>query len=79
MTSRSMAQTGRSRSTPKTSKDWKITFVDAGLYSNIGQRLLRAKKYLQGEDRFLANYADGLSDVPVDRQIAEFRAADAHR
>jgi glucose-1-phosphate cytidylyltransferase len=58
-------------------EDWKITFVDTGLHSNIGQRLLRAKKYLQGEDLFLANYADGLSDVPVDRQIAEFHAADA--
>jgi glucose-1-phosphate cytidylyltransferase len=57
-------------------KDWKITFVDTGLHSNIGQRLLRAKKYLQGEDLFLANYADGLSDVPIDRQIAEFQAGD---
>jgi glucose-1-phosphate cytidylyltransferase len=57
-------------------KDWKITFVDTGLHSNIGQRLLQAKKYLQGEDLFLANYADGLSNVPIDRQIAEFLATD---
>lgn len=53
--------------------DWKITFVDAGLHSNIGQRLLRARKYVEGDDMFLANYADGLSDLPLDRQIAEFR------
>ncbi len=26
---------------------------------------------------FLANYADGLSDLPLDRQIAEFRERDA--
>ncbi len=57
--------------------DWKITFVDTGLHSNIGQRLLRARKYLKGEEMFLANYADGLSNVPIDRQIAEFSAAKA--
>jgi glucose-1-phosphate cytidylyltransferase len=57
--------------------DWKITFVDTGLHSNIGQRLLRAKKYLHGEETFLANYADGLSNVPIDRQIAEFSAGNA--
>jgi glucose-1-phosphate cytidylyltransferase len=58
-------------------RDWKITFVDTGLHSNIGQRLLRAKKYLEKEEMFLANYADGLSDVPIDKQIAEFTASDA--
>jgi len=52
--------------------DWKITFVDTGLHSNIGQRLLRARKYVASDDMFLANYADGLSDLPLDRQIAEF-------
>lgn len=57
--------------------NWKITFVDTGLHSNIGQRLMCAKKYLQGEDMFLANYADGLSNVPTDRQIAEFSATNA--
>jgi glucose-1-phosphate cytidylyltransferase len=57
--------------------DWKITFVDTGLHSNIGQRLLRAKKYLQNEEMFLANYADGLSNLPIDRQIAEFSAGNA--
>ena len=58
-------------------RDWKITFVDTGMHSNIGQRLLRVKHYLQGEEMFLANYADGLSNVPVDRQIAEFSASNA--
>jgi len=57
--------------------DWKITFVDTGLHSNIGQRLLRVEKYLRNEEMFLANYADGLSDVPIDRQIAEFSASNA--
>ena len=56
--------------------DWKITFVDTGLHSNIGQRLLRARKYLDGEEMFLANYADGLSDLPLDQQIERFAAGD---
>ena len=53
--------------------DWRITFVDTGLHSNLGQRLLRVRKYLEGEEEFLANYADGLSDLPLDQHIAEFR------
>lgn len=57
--------------------DWRITFVDTGLHSNIGQRLLRVRKYVEQEPMFLANYSDGLSDLPLDRQIAEFRARDA--
>ena len=53
--------------------NWKITFVDTGLHSNIGQRLLRVRKYVENEETFLANYADGLSDLPLDRHVAEFR------
>jgi glucose-1-phosphate cytidylyltransferase len=53
--------------------DWRITFVDTGLHANIGQRLLRVRKYLDDEAEFLANYADGLSDLPLDQHIAEFR------
>ncbi|GMU68316.1 MAG: glucose-1-phosphate cytidylyltransferase [Rhodanobacteraceae bacterium] len=49
--------------------DWRITFVDTGLHSNIGQRLLRVKSYLAREEVFLANYADGLSDLPLERLI----------
>jgi len=56
---------------------WKITFVDTGLHSNIGQRLLRARPYLGDDEIFLANYADGLSDIPLDRQIEEFHRSKA--
>jgi glucose-1-phosphate cytidylyltransferase len=52
---------------------WRITFADTGLHSNIGQRLLRVSKYVEGEAEFLANYADGLSDLLLDRQIDDFR------
>jgi glucose-1-phosphate cytidylyltransferase len=57
--------------------DWRITFVDTGLHSNIGQRLMRVRKHLEGETEFLANYADGLSDLPLDRQLADFRTKGA--
>jgi len=53
--------------------DWRITFVDTGLHSNLGQRLLRVREHLKDDDEFLANYSDGLSDVPIDQQLAEFR------
>lgn len=58
-------------------QDWRITFVDTGLHSNLGQRLLRVRKYLEGETEFLANYSDGLSDIPLDRQLDEFRRSNA--
>ena len=45
--------------------DWRITFVDTGLTANIGQRLKAVRKHLKGEAMFLANYTDGLCDVPL--------------
>jgi glucose-1-phosphate cytidylyltransferase len=53
--------------------DWRITFVDTGLHSNIGQRLLRVRSYLEGEETFLANYADALTDLPLDQHIGDFQ------
>ena len=56
--------------------DWRITFVDTGLHSNVGQRLLAVRYLLEGEEMFLANYADGLSSVPLDRLIEAVRSRD---
>jgi glucose-1-phosphate cytidylyltransferase len=56
---------------------WHITFVDTGLHANIGQRLLRVRQYVDGEPVFMANYADGLSDLPLDRYIENFQSRDA--
>jgi glucose-1-phosphate cytidylyltransferase len=53
--------------------DWRITFVDTGLHSNLGERLLRVRRFLDGESEFLANYADGLSDVDLNAHIEDFR------
>jgi glucose-1-phosphate cytidylyltransferase len=57
--------------------DWRITFVDTGLNSNIGQRLKAVQPYLEGETTFLANYADGLTDLPLPAQLAHFQSHDA--
>jgi len=59
------------------SDDWNITFVDTGLHSNIGQRLLRVQNYLAHEAEFLANYSDGLASIPLDQMIADFRGKQA--
>ncbi len=40
----------------------------------MGQRLLRARKFLANDEMFLANYSDGLSDLPLDQMIADFKA-----
>jgi len=52
--------------------DWTITFVDTGITSNIGQRLKAVEPYLDGEDVFLANYTDGLSDLNLPKLIDYF-------
>jgi len=44
-------------------EDWKITFVDTGQHTNVGERLLAVRQHLHGEEFFLANYADGLTDL----------------
>lgn len=57
--------------------DWTIDFVDTGLKSNIGQRLLRVQEQLENEEVFLANYSDGLSNLPLDEHIEKFRESGA--
>ncbi len=52
--------------------DWKITFVDTGIRSNIGERLKAVEKHLKGEEVFLANYSDGLTDMPLPTMIDNF-------
>jgi glucose-1-phosphate cytidylyltransferase len=48
---------------------WTMTFVDTGVQSSIGERLMAVREHLAGEERFLANYTDGLSDVPLDHLV----------
>jgi len=54
-------------------QDWRISFVDTGAKSNVGERLRRVRPYVRDEDVFLANYSDGLSDLPLDDYLAYFK------
>jgi glucose-1-phosphate cytidylyltransferase len=57
-------------------QDWNITFAETGLNSNIGQRLMAVRKYLDGEDVFLANYSDALTDLPLSKMVKYFTNRD---
>src|SRR5262249_39647947 len=57
--------------------DWTITFVETGAHSTIGERLKAVEPFLEGEEMFLANYGDGLSDVPLSPMIDTFRRSGA--
>jgi glucose-1-phosphate cytidylyltransferase len=56
---------------------WKVTFVDSGLHSCISERLVRIREYLGDDSEFLANYSDGLANIPLDQMIADFRSKQA--
>jgi glucose-1-phosphate cytidylyltransferase len=56
---------------------WTITFVDTGANANIGERLKAVEPYVAGEEMFLANYSDGLTDLALPGYIEEFRKSSA--
>jgi glucose-1-phosphate cytidylyltransferase len=57
--------------------DWRITFVDTGASSNIGQRLKAVERHLGDVPEFLANYSDGLTDLPLPTFLDHFRSRNA--
>jgi glucose-1-phosphate cytidylyltransferase len=57
--------------------DWSISFIQTGIESAIGERLRRVRDHLDGDEMFLANYADVLTDAPLDVMVERFGAADA--
>ncbi len=50
--------------------DWRITFVNTGLKAKVGERLMAVREHLEGEEVFLANYGDVLTDAPLPDMIA---------
>ncbi|MEM1447852.1 MAG: sugar phosphate nucleotidyltransferase [Planctomycetota bacterium] len=56
--------------------DWNITFVDTGYSSSIGERLRLVREHLDGEEMFLANYSDNVTDFPVSDLVGRMRATD---
>ncbi|OQY36098.1 MAG: glucose-1-phosphate cytidylyltransferase [Anaerolineaceae bacterium 4572_5.1] len=57
-------------------EDWTISFVKTGMNANIGQRLMAVREYLEGEDVFMANYSDGLSDLDLNVYLENFYKRD---
>lgn len=57
--------------------DWRITFVDTGMETQIGERLRRVRRFLDDDDVFLASYGDVLTDAPLDDIIGKVLATNA--
>lgn len=49
--------------------DWRITFVDTGLHTTIGERLKAVEAHIGDDEFFLANYGDVLTDAPLPTMI----------
>ena len=63
-------QTNRIEIHKKRTEDWKVTVVDTGLFASTGQRVSLIQKYIE-EDEFIVTYGDCLSDIDVDKLLAE--------
>ncbi len=57
--------------------EWSISFIDTGIDTPIGERLRRVRHLLDGDDVFLANYGDVLTDAPMNDLIEQFTKTDA--
>jgi len=57
----------------ETPRDWRLTLVDTGVWRSVGERLLAVKDHVQNEEIFLANYSDGLTDLPLPKMIDYFK------
>jgi glucose-1-phosphate cytidylyltransferase len=57
--------------------EWRITFVDTGLNSPIGERLRRVRRFVEAEPMFMANYADVLTNASLPDIVDRFAASSA--
>jgi len=57
--------------------EWRITFVDTGINTAIGERLRRVRPYLDDDEVFLANYGDVLTDAPMNEIIDRLLSTDS--
>ena len=58
-------------------QDWRITFVDTGIDSPIGERLRRVREHVSDDEMFLANYSDGLTDLDLNSYIDDFARSES--
>lgn len=48
-----------------------ITFVDTGLEAEVGERILKCKKYIPEKDEhFMLTYGDGVGNIDIDKLVA---------
>jgi glucose-1-phosphate cytidylyltransferase len=47
--------------------------VDTGINASIGERLLAVRDHVSGDDTFLANYSDGLTNLPLPDHLDTFQ------
>src|SRR3954467_2875745 len=57
--------------------EWRISFIETGIDTSIGERLRRVRHLLDDDEIFLANYGDVLTDAPMNQIIDDFVASDA--
>jgi glucose-1-phosphate cytidylyltransferase len=50
--------------------EWRITFVNTGLHSNVGERLRRVRQHLEDDEFFFATYGDAVTDAPLPRMVS---------
>jgi glucose-1-phosphate cytidylyltransferase len=55
--------------------DWRVTLVDTGVWRNIGERLMAVRHLVKDEEVFLANYSDGLTDLPLPDMIDRLKTS----
>ncbi len=56
---------------------WDVTFVETGLHTNIGGRLMAVRDLIGDDEMFLANYSDTVTDAPLPAMIAGVREQQA--
>jgi glucose-1-phosphate cytidylyltransferase len=57
--------------------EWRISFIETGIDTPIGERLRRVRHLLDDDEVFLANYGDVLTDAPMNQIIDDFVGSNA--
>lgn len=60
----------RDKTDGKIVDDFKITFVDTGLETLPGERILRVKDYIGDDKDFMVTYGDGVGNVNIKKLVA---------
>lgn len=54
----------------ESTENFHITFVDTGLNTLPGERILRVKKYIPKGEKFMVTYGDGVANINIKKLIA---------